>query len=178
MIINEYAWIRLLRRRDRRKQVHGSVVIDIHRSARICARKCVKPNFGNGDAIIYGEVYDLVEDDGVCFIRSIRNDDNRLACASGSVDCLCSGGIIGSGIRELCFGFTVAALAVTILIEVVAKFCLNGDPRGSFVVRKGLVAKRAAIPFRIIAVLFAGRVACIMLFKLVKGIKVTIKFTL
>ena len=71
-----------------------------------------------------------------------------------------------------------AALADAVRIEVVPQFFLNGDLVLSVLVRKALAAKRAAIPLRIISVLFTGRGARFVVFKRVEGVKVTIKFEL
>ena len=65
------------------------------------------------------------------------------------------------------FGTIVVARADAVLIEVVPQPWLDGDFASSVTVRKTLAAKRAAIPIRIITVLFAGRFACFVVFELV-----------
>ena len=60
-----------------------------------------------------------------------------------------------------------AALADAVRIEVVPQLFLNGDLVLSVLVRKALAAKRAAIPLRIISVLFTGRGARFVVFELV-----------
>lgn len=60
-----------------------------------------------------------------------------------------------------------AALADTVRIEVVPQPWFDGDFASSVTVRKTLASKRAAIPIRIIPVLFAGRVARFVVFELV-----------
>ena len=76
------------------------------------------------------------------------------------------------------FGMIAAALADAVLIEVVPQPWFDGDFASSVTVRKTLAAKRAAIPIRIISVLFTGRGARFVVFKRVEGVNVTIKFEL
>ena len=107
---------------------------------------------------------------------------NRFSRSFGLAYRVCGSVVIGFFLGErtinIRFGMIVVARADAVLIEVVPQPWFDGDFASSVTVRKTLAAKRAAIPIRIITVLFAGRDACFVVFKRVEGVKVTIKFEL